>query len=151
MSVEPGPRAVRHLLSELMDFEEVNRYLTEKLLAIAIRYDVGQGHDLLGRRLRDIELGRGHLYGLMHAGRGLLLDRTGRLSVAGWSDRVDHVVDSGDELDVPAVLLRPDGHVVWVGDDQEDLRGVLPRWFGAAGTPPTADDLVRDSRAPVPG
>lgn len=43
----------------------------------------------------------------MHGARGLLLDQTGRLSVAGWADRVDHVVDVSEELDVPAVLLRP--------------------------------------------
>lgn len=69
------------------------------------------------------------------AGRGLLLDQTGRLSVAGWADRVDHVVDASEELDmedVPAVLLRPDGHVAWVGDDQEELLGQMAKWFGAA-------------------
>ncbi|WP_370179684.1 rifampin monooxygenase [Rhodococcus wratislaviensis] len=131
MSTEPGPRSVRRLLSELMDFEEVNRYLTEKVTAIGVRYDLGEGHELLGRRLRDIGLKRGRLYELMHGGRGLLLDQTGRLSVAGWADRVDHVVDVSEELDVPAALLRPDGHVAWVGDDQQDLVGHLPEWFGA--------------------
>ena len=132
LSVEPGPQAVRRLVSELMDFEEVNRYLIEKVTAIGIRYDFGEGHELLGRRLRDVRLTRGRLYELMHGGRGLLLDQTGRLSVAGWVDRVDHVVDVSDELDVPAVLLRPDGHVAWVGEDQQDLFGQLPKWFGAA-------------------
>ncbi|MFF4361297.1 rifampin monooxygenase [Streptomyces sp. NPDC001604] len=132
MSTEPGPRAVRRLLSQLMDFEEVNRYLIEKITAIGIRYDFGEGHDLLGRRMRDVQLKRGRLYELMHRGRGLLLDRTGRLSVAGWADRVDHVVDVCEELEVPAVLLRPDGHVAWVGDDQQELLGRLPTWFGAA-------------------
>jgi 2-polyprenyl-6-methoxyphenol hydroxylase-like FAD-dependent oxidoreductase len=131
MSVEPGPAAVRRLVSELMDFEEVNRYLTEKIIAIGIRYDFGDEHPLVGRRLRDVELKRGRLYGLMHGGRGLLLDQTGRLSVAGWADRVDHVVDVSEELDVPAVLLRPDGHVAWVGEDQTALLSQLPRWFGA--------------------
>ena len=126
MSTEPGPQAVRRLVSELMDFEEVNRYLIEKITAIGVRYDFGEGHELLGRRLRDVGLKRGRLYELMHGGRGLLLDQTGRLSVAGWADRVDHVVDVSEELDVPAVLLRPDGHVAWVGDDQQDLLGQLP-------------------------
>ncbi|MFI9719416.1 rifampin monooxygenase [Streptomyces sp. NPDC052396] len=132
MSTEPGARAVRRLVSELADFEEVNRYLTEKILAIAIRYDFGKGHELLGSRLRDVKLKRGRLYELMRGGRGLLLDQTGRLSVAGWADRVDHIVDVSEELDVPAVLLRPDGHVVWAGEDQEDLLGHLPKWFGVA-------------------
>ncbi|MFB9633630.1 rifampin monooxygenase [Streptomyces spiralis] len=132
MATEPGPQAVRRLVAELMDFEEVNRYLIEKITAIGIRYDFGEGHELLGRRMRDVELKRGRLYELMHGGRGLLLDQTGRLSVAGWADRVDHVVDVSAELDVPAVLLRPDGHVAWVGEDQRDLLGRLPTWFGAA-------------------
>lgn len=132
MSTEPGPRSVRRLLAELMDFEEVNRHLIEKITGIGIRYDFGAGHELLGRRLRDVELKRGRLYALMHGGRGLLLDQTGGLSVAGWADRVDHVVDVSEELDVPAVLLRPDGHVAWVGEDQQDLLGQLSKWFGAA-------------------
>jgi 2-polyprenyl-6-methoxyphenol hydroxylase-like FAD-dependent oxidoreductase len=132
LSTEPGPQAVRRLVSDLMDFEDVNRYLTEKITAIAVRYDFGEGHELLGRRMRDVGLERGRLYELMHGGRGLLLDQTGRLSVAGWADRVDHVVDVSEELDVPAALLRPDGHVAWVGDDQQGLLGQLPTWFGAA-------------------
>jgi 2-polyprenyl-6-methoxyphenol hydroxylase-like FAD-dependent oxidoreductase len=131
LSPEPGPQAVRRLVSELMDFEEVNRYLIEKITAIGVRYDVGEGHELLGRRLRDVGLKRARLYELMHGGRGLLLDQTGRLSVAGWADRVDHVVDVSEELDVPAVLLRPDGHVAWVGEDQTDLLSQMPKWFGA--------------------
>jgi 2-polyprenyl-6-methoxyphenol hydroxylase-like FAD-dependent oxidoreductase len=132
LSTEPGPQAVRRLVSELMDFDDVSRYLTEKIIAIAIRYDFGQGHPLLGRRLRDLQLKRGRLYELMRGGRGLLLDQSGRLSAAGWAGRVDHVVDVSDELDAPAVLLRPDGHVAWVGDDQQDLLSHLPAWFGAA-------------------
>ncbi|AKH81557.1 FAD-dependent oxidoreductase [Streptomyces sp. CNQ-509] len=131
MSTEPGPQAVRRLMADLMDFGEVHRYLIERVMAIGIRYDFGPGHELLGRRLRDMPLSEGRLYELTRAGRGLLLDRTGRLSVAGWADRVDHVVDAAAELDVPAVLLRPDGHVAWAGEDQAGLLDHLPRWFGA--------------------
>ncbi|WP_026924027.1 FAD-dependent monooxygenase [Glycomyces arizonensis] len=195
-SAEPGPRAVRRLLTELMDFDEVNRHLIEKITAIDIRYDLGEacepsnehggeagepsnehggeageprkqhggeageprkqhggeageprkqhggeagepsnqrcgaGTDLLGRRLRDIEVRQGRLYDLLHRGRGLLLDRTERLSVGGWSDRVDRLADPTAALEVPCVLLRPDGHVAWIGEDQRDLEDHLCRWFG---------------------
>ncbi|MCV2458983.1 rifampin monooxygenase [Streptomyces sp. ICN988] len=130
MSTEPGPQAVRRLLTELMGIDEVNRRLVEKITAIGIRYDFGTGPDLVGRRLRDIDVAQGRLYGLLHRGRGLLLDRTGRLAVNGWSDRVDHLADPTAVLDVPCVLVRPDGHVAWIGDDQRDLEEHLSRWFG---------------------
>lgn len=134
LGTDAGATALRTLLSKLMDFEEVNRYVTGMITAVDVRYDCGEGRELLGRRMRDVSLKQGRLYELLRGGRGLLLDQTGRLSVEGWADRVDHVVDvvgADAELDVPAVLLRPDGHVVWAGDDQQDLHGRLPEWFGA--------------------
>jgi hypothetical protein len=133
-STEPGPRAVRGLLTELMDFDVVNRHLIEKITAIGIRYDFGAGPDLLGRRLRDIDLKQGRLYDRLRRGRGLVLDRTERLTVEGWTDRVDLVADPTATLDVPAVLLRPDGHVAWVGERQQDLNDHLARWFGTPAT-----------------
>ncbi|MGV9251187.1 rifampin monooxygenase [Streptomyces sp. NPDC003697] len=148
LGTDPGATALRELLSTLMDFEEVNRYVTGMITAVGVRYDLGEGHELLGRRLRDVKLKRGRLYESMHGGRGLLLDQTGRLSVDGWADRVDHVVDVSEELDVPAVLLRPDGHVAWAGEDQRELLGRLSKWFGAAagGRDAPAGDAV-----PQPG
>ncbi len=137
LDTDPGPQAVRRLLTELMGFDEVNRYLIGQVVGIDIRYDCpddgGGGSGLLGRRLRDLPVGDGHLYGLMHAGRGLLLDRSGELSVDGWGDRVDHVcaADLGpDAPEHPAVLLRPDGHVVWAGAGATGLPPALSRWFG---------------------
>ncbi|MEV7737031.1 rifampin monooxygenase [Streptomyces sp. NPDC088921] len=134
-STEPGPQAVRRLLTELMDFDEVNRHLIEKITAIGVRYDFGEGPELLGRRLPDLDVKAGRLYGLLHRGRGLLLDRTERLTVGGWADRVDHLADPTAALDVPCVLLRPDGHVAWIGDDQRDLDAHLARWFGEPARP----------------
>ena len=115
-----------------MDFDEVNRYLIEKITAIGIRYDFGEGHDLLGRRLRDIDA---------EAGPPLRADAraaaaccsTGPAGSRWRAGRTGSTTSStsATELDVPAVLLRPDGHVAWVGDDQQDLRTALRRWFGA--------------------
>ncbi len=136
ISPEPGPQAVRRLLTELMRFEDVSRFLLEAVTGIGIRYPFGDGHDpegghgLIGRRQRDIPVGAGRLYELMHQGRGLLLDRTGRLTSAGWDDRVDRVAANTTEMEAPAVLLRPDGHIVWAGAAQEELEDTLRSWFG---------------------
>ncbi|GAA4839896.1 rifampin monooxygenase [Kitasatospora terrestris] len=138
LSTDPGAQAVRRLLAELMEFEDVNRHLIEKITAIGVRYDLGDDNPLVGRRLRDLPLKQDRLYEHLHTGRGLLLDTTGALSPAGWADRVDHLpcpADLADRLGAPAVLLRPDGHVAWAGDDQQDLLTHLPTWFGE----PTAD------------
>jgi hypothetical protein len=129
MSTARGPQSVRRLIAELMEFENVHRFLIEKLTGLGIRYDFGAGPDLLGRRIRDHELKDGRLYERMHEGRGVLLDQTGKLSVEGWEDRVDHLVDSS-ELEVPAALIRPDGYVAWVGENQHELADHLARWFG---------------------
>jgi rifampicin monooxygenase len=131
ISPEPGPQAVRRLLTDLTGFEDVSRFLAEKVTGIGIRYDFGDGHGLAGRRLRDIRLSRGCLYALMHQGRGLLLDQAGKFTGAGWADQVDHVIDVSDELDVPAVLIRPDGYVAWAGDPGDPaLPAALTAWFG---------------------
>ncbi|BCJ39683.1 FAD-dependent oxidoreductase [Actinoplanes ianthinogenes] len=126
---------VRGLIARLMDFEDVHRYLVGQVTAIDVRYDFGSEQVLVGRRLKDVRLKHGRLFELMRTGRGLLLDQSGRLSVAGWTDRVDHVADVSEELDAAAVLLRPDGHVTWLGDDQQGLEAQLSRWFGSPSRP----------------
>ncbi|MER7760518.1 FAD-dependent monooxygenase [Streptomyces sp. NPDC097619] len=182
MSTEPGQQAVRRLLAELADIEEVNRRLIEKLTGIGIRYDFGaDAHPLVGRRLRDLPLKEhGRLYGLTHAGRGLLLDPTGTLSAGGWADRVDLVTDTvepGESVAVPgpvgadgtgagahrtdtpgadapgsdiAVLLRPDGYVAWAGRDPQELRTALGRWFGAETEPGTNADAGTGTEGEAP-
>jgi hypothetical protein len=31
---------------------------------------------------------------------------------------------------VPPTLLRPDGHIAWIGASQPELDAALARWFG---------------------
>ena len=129
---EAGPQAVRRLLSSLLDFDEVNALLAAKVAGLDVRYDFGDGPDRLGRCQRDVPLGEDHLYGYMRAGRALLLNPTGTLALGAWSERVDLVTVSTEEMGANATLLRPDGHIAWVGDGQDGLEVALTRWFGPA-------------------
>ncbi|MGO1543603.1 MAG: FAD-dependent monooxygenase [Gulosibacter sp.] len=131
MRLAPGPQAVRRLVSRLMDFPGATRHIMEMVTATGIRYDFGDVDDSIGRRMRDVKLASGQrLYGLMHDGRGLLLDRARQHSIRGWEDRVNHVIDSTDDLGMDAVLLRPDGHIAWVAKGERVDAAPLTRWFG---------------------
>jgi 2-polyprenyl-6-methoxyphenol hydroxylase-like FAD-dependent oxidoreductase len=63
LSAEPGPQAVRRLLTELMDFDEVNRYLIEKITAIGIRTTSATAPTCSAAAC-DIDVKQGRLYGL---------------------------------------------------------------------------------------
>lgn len=130
---EPGPRAVRALVAELLDVPGVHRYLVEKIMQTAVRYGLGDGHELIGRRMPDVPVGDSRVFALLRSGRGVLLDSTGRLSAEGWEGRVDAVVDERAALVAPAALVRPDGHVAWAGEGQAGLEEALGRWFGSPG------------------
>jgi 2-polyprenyl-6-methoxyphenol hydroxylase-like FAD-dependent oxidoreductase len=145
MNPDPAVTPLRELFAELMELDPVNRYLGEMLSASGVRYDIGCDHPLAGTflpaELADLEP-------LFHDGRGVLLllggtggaDRTdgagGTAELAraasGWADRVrPHQVDATTEPPAAALLVRPDGYLAWAGDDPQQLRAALTRWFGA--------------------
>ncbi|WP_062984896.1 aromatic-ring hydroxylase C-terminal domain-containing protein [Nocardia anaemiae] len=47
-----------------------------------------------------------------------------------WAAENGCITDPTAALDFPAILLRPDGHVGWIGEHQQDLNDHLSRWFG---------------------
>jgi 2-polyprenyl-6-methoxyphenol hydroxylase-like FAD-dependent oxidoreductase len=138
----PGPEigALRELFNELLQLPSVAEHMAHLLAGSDVRYDVGDEHPFAGRLAPDKTLGDGRrLAELLHQGRPVLLDLTdGRVaeSASGWADRVDVVVGTAD-LEVQALLLRPDGYVAWAAatfeaDDEERLHAALQRWFGVS-------------------
>jgi len=142
-------QALRDMMTTLLGMDEPRRHIAGMLSGLDIRYDLGDGHPLLGRRMPDLDLltadGPTRVYALLHDARPVLLDfgRVDRFDIAPWADRVRSVnaESSGAwELPIlgevpapPAVLIRPDGHVAWTGDVADpELPEALTKWFGAA-------------------
>jgi hypothetical protein len=139
----PGPEitALRKLFSELLQLPSVAEHMAHLLAGSDFRYDVGDDHRLAGRLVPDLTLSDGRRAGdLLHRGRPVLLDLSrGRTADAagGWVDRVDVVVGGTDDVEVGALLIRPDGYVAWAADafdtdDEQRLLGALQRWFGVS-------------------
>jgi hypothetical protein len=143
--------ALRDTVTELLGMDEPRKRFAGMMSGLDVRYDLGEGHPLLGRRMPDLDLvtadGPLRVFTLLHQAKPVLvnLDEPGACDITPWVDRVpiiDAAYDGRWELPVvgqvtapTAVLIRPDGHVAWVGDGtQLGLPEALTTWFG----PPTA-------------
>ena len=145
--VDDRTEALRDSVSELLRMDEPRRRFAAMMSGLDIRYDLGEGHPLLGRRMPDLDLltadGPLRVYGLLHDARPVLLN-LGEPGVFDSTPRADRVrlVDArydgtwelpalGAVAAPSAVLIRPDGHVAWVGDQgQLGLADALSTWFG---------------------
>ena len=140
--------ALHDTMTELLRMDEPRKRVAGMISGLDVHYDLGEGHPLLGRRMPDLDLqtldGPTRVFTLLHDARPVLLKlaETGRFDISPWGSRV-RFVDAkhvgvwelpvlGEVAAPPAVLIRPDGHVAWVGDlkDPELPRG-LETWFGA--------------------
>jgi 2-polyprenyl-6-methoxyphenol hydroxylase-like FAD-dependent oxidoreductase len=144
-------KALRDTMSELLAMDEPRTSFAAMMSGLDIHYDLADGHPLLGRRMPDLDLvtadGSLRVFALLRDARPVLLNfgEAGGIHVGSWADRV-RVVDAkpvdqwalpvlGAVAAPPAVLIRPDGHVAWVGARTDRaLLEALHTWFG----PPVA-------------
>ncbi len=144
-------KALVEVVSELASMDEPRKRLAGISSGLDIRYDLGEGHPLLGRRMPDLDLvtadGPRRVFELLHGARPVLLNlgEPGGFEIAAWADRVQLIDASyGGRWELPvlgavtapaAVLIRPDGYVAWVADPTRlGLPEALTTWFG----PPAA-------------
>jgi hypothetical protein len=143
--------ALADTVSDLLAVDEARKKLAGLICGLDLRYDLGGGHPLLGRRMPDLDLatagGPLRVFTLLHQARAVLLNlgAPGSVDIAPWRERVqvvDATCDGAWELPVigavaapAAVLIRPDGYVAWVGDGTcSGLEEALTTWSG----PPAA-------------
>lgn len=140
--------ALRDTMSELLSTAKTRRRMAAMMCGLDIHYDLGEGHPLLGRRMPDLDVltadGPIRVFTLLHHGRAVLLNLGEPLNfdILPWAHRV-RTVDanySGDwqlpalgQISAPgAVLIRPDGYIAWVGDNNATgLRDALTAWCGS--------------------
>lgn len=140
-------KALRETMSELLKMDEPRKRYAAMMSGLDIRYDLGAGHPLLGRRMPDLDVitanGPRRVFTLLHDARPVLLNlgEPGALDIPPWADRVQRVdARYAGVWELPvlgavaaptAVLIRPDGHVAWVGGGTDlGLRDALTTWFG---------------------
>jgi 2-polyprenyl-6-methoxyphenol hydroxylase-like FAD-dependent oxidoreductase len=149
--IRPGDErldALRDTVSELMSMDEPRRRFAAMLSGLDIHYDLGEGHPLLGRRMPDLDLvtadGPLRVFTPLHDARPVLLNlgESGSLDITPWADRVQLIeAEYAGVWELPvfgavsaptAVLIRPDGHVAWVGGGTDlGLPEALTTWCGA--------------------
>jgi hypothetical protein len=144
--------ALRDTMSDLLSMDQPRKRIAAMMSGLDIRYDLGAGHPLLGRRMPDLDLatadGPQRVFTLLHDARPVLLNlgEPGSLDITHWTDRVqlvDATYAGPWELPVlgavtapDAVLIRPDGHVAWTGDlTHSGLPDALTTWFGPPAAP----------------
>jgi 3-(3-hydroxy-phenyl)propionate hydroxylase len=140
--------ALRDTMSELLSMEEPRKRIAAMMSGLDIHYDLGEGHPLLGRRMPDLDLvtanGPLRVFTLLHDARPVLLNlgEPGGFDITPWADRVQLInAKYAGVWELPvlgvvtaptAVLIRPDGHVAWVGNGTDTgLRDALTTWFGS--------------------
>jgi 3-(3-hydroxy-phenyl)propionate hydroxylase len=140
--------ALRDTIAELLSIDEARKRVAGMLSGLDIHYDFGEGHPLLGRRMPDLDLvtadGPLRVFSLLHDARPVFLNlgEPGGLDITPWADRVQSIDAKyvgpwelpviGAVTAPDAVLIRPDGHVAWVGDGTDlGLPEALTTWFGA--------------------
>jgi 3-(3-hydroxy-phenyl)propionate hydroxylase len=149
---DPRTAALTETIDALMVLDQPRRQVAALIHGLDVAYDLGPGHPLLGRRMPDLDLdtsgGRTTVFALLHGARPVLvnLGEAELLGARPWLDRV-RLVDARfeGELELPVVgpvpspsaaLIRPDGHVAWVGTGTEQgLAEALVTWFGPAAPP----------------
>ncbi|WP_298585031.1 FAD-dependent monooxygenase [uncultured Kocuria sp.] len=140
-------QAVGETIAELLRMDEPRRRYAATMSGLDIHYDLGAGHPLLGRRMPDLDLrtadGPARVFALLREARPVLLElgEPGGADLGPWTDHVQLVTaEHAGAWELPAigtvpaptaVLIRPDGHVAWVGEENRaGLEDALIRWFG---------------------
>jgi 3-(3-hydroxy-phenyl)propionate hydroxylase len=140
--------ALGTLVSELAQMDGPRQHIMSDRSGLSVHYEMGEGHPVLGRRMPDLEFETGDglrtAYTYLTDARPVLFvfDEHTNFHLGGGSDNI-HLVRArydgewllpaiGAVEPVGAVLVRPDGYVVWAGNEADGaFTNALAKWFGS--------------------
>jgi 3-(3-hydroxy-phenyl)propionate hydroxylase len=140
-------KALGDIIAELVVMDEPRKRLVAEMSGLGVRYDLGDGHPLLGRRMPDLDIvtasGPVRVFSLLHRAQPVLINfgERGSIDIGSWADRVQSIDAKYDGVwELPeigvvsapsSVLIRPDGYVAWVGEGTDaGLVAAMTKWFG---------------------
>jgi hypothetical protein len=138
MRPDPHARALNAIVRDLMNTRDGATYMAGRVWGIFTHYHLGCNHPLTGHSVPNFELEDGTKIGeLMHDGQGILLDFEKNASLKSLASKYNNQMKyvssrAKEQSGLSAVLIRPDGMIAWVADNDPDcseLQQVAARWF----------------------
>lgn len=137
MGISPHARALYAIMRDLINTTDGATYFAGRVWGINTRYDLGNEHPLVGRSVPDLDLSDGtRVGGLMSDGTGILVDFGGDESFKNMAKEYSGIKyiygPAKEQLGLSAILIRPDGIIAWVAENDADYTGfskAIERWF----------------------
>jgi 2-polyprenyl-6-methoxyphenol hydroxylase-like FAD-dependent oxidoreductase len=137
MEPTKNSRALEGIIRDLINTRDGATYFAERVWGVALRYDLGGEHPLIGRSAPDFELADGTKLGiLLRNGASVLLNFDCDPALRSLGNRLGDEFrysegEPADRLGLSAALVRPDGIVAWASDgapDSHEVTRAFSQW-----------------------
>lgn len=155
MRSDERSEALRGYMGDLLEVPTVRDRIAAEMSGLSVRYDFGSEHPLVGRRMPDLDIVAGGILRRVYetlwepgpvlfifdGGPVPLIELPAQLRVISAATSGPWKLPATGLIAAPdLVLVRPDGHVAWVGDRSgEGLLAALRAWCGL-GSPAIGGD-----------
>ncbi|KAG5943125.1 hypothetical protein E4U59_000660 [Claviceps monticola] len=140
MRPDPAGKAICRLVTDYMATNDGTTFFVNKIWGISRRYDLvgAQAHPLVGCSVPEFQFEDGSYLGSkLHEGKFMTVDFSGSKLLEEATNLIQHWAgylscSVKDRLGMNALLLRPDGVVAWVAEDEvkiDSWKAAISQWM----------------------